>query len=340
MMSTATQQLIPFVHEDNSNKETIKWAIGNSKYEVSGRILESMEIKDLLPHCMLIHNKVTAQVTTQAHVGPSLYRAFSRSLSIVLQSIWDQVNDDANADAAIDNTETADHFDDRLRDFIAVHSTAEDRHELVQQLRGPSKKPCKIPVQSFWYRMRELNGYAQWLPGNEPVLTEDQLKQAFYDAMPSAWQERFINSGGSVATKTMAELVRYFRKQEALAVKKMQENQKEPKKDKGSAVKRTPKGTPKKTYKGNGDNKKRNTPPTETTKGKCPLHPDKDHPWEKCWQNIKNTDSPLHPNNKNKKQKTQGSNVNEQTSEQHVNETPAMDVGVGLPRTRGNDAGA
>ena len=52
--------------------------------------------------------------------------------------------------------ETPETFATALRSFIASHATSEDRHELVQQLRTP-KKPLKMSVQQFAYRMQELN---------------------------------------------------------------------------------------------------------------------------------------------------------------------------------------
>jgi hypothetical protein len=87
--------------------------------------------------------------------------------------------------------ETANGFSQALLLFIASHGTPEDQHKLVQQLRSP-RKPCDIPVQAFYYRLRELNSYVTWLPGNEALLNEEQIKQAFYDAMPSAWCEWYI----------------------------------------------------------------------------------------------------------------------------------------------------
>ena len=53
-------------------------------------------------------------------------------------------------------------FDIRLREFIAVHATQEDRHELLQQLRT-AQKPRSLLVQAFLYRLRELNSYVEWI---------------------------------------------------------------------------------------------------------------------------------------------------------------------------------
>jgi hypothetical protein len=99
--------------------------------------------------------------------------------------------------------ETASGFAQALLLFIASHGTPEDRHELVQQLRSP-RKPCNIPVQAFYHCLRELNGYIGWLPGKETSLNEEQIKQAFYDAMPSTWCERYIQAGNSSVSMTIS----------------------------------------------------------------------------------------------------------------------------------------
>ena len=172
----------PFVSKDDElRNESIKWSRGNSKYEIYIPILKSLELNELLPHVMNFRSKVLTTVGTEAHRGPSLHEAFPRSLSLVLSAVWEQINADANADPNIDNTEEVDHFNARMREFIAVHSTAEDRYDLAQYLRA-CRKPRELPVQAFWYKLRELNTYIQWIPGTEPPLNEQQMRKAFHDA--------------------------------------------------------------------------------------------------------------------------------------------------------------
>jgi hypothetical protein len=77
--------------------------------------------------------------------------------------------------------------------FIAGLTTDQDRHELIQLLR-----PLKPRVQSLYYRLIQLNGYVNYLPGNDYPLTEDQLKQSFHDGMPPTWKERFLTTGFAV----------------------------------------------------------------------------------------------------------------------------------------------
>ena len=209
--------------KEEPRSEAIKWSYGYARYEVYMPVLKSLEVNELIPHGMELSAKVLTTVGDAAHQGTSLYEVFPRSLSLVLRTIWEQINQDADADPNVNNTETPANFDTRLREFIAVHATADDHYESAQFLRA-CRKPLSLPVQAFWYKLREYNSYIEWIPGNEPMLNEQQMHQAFHDAMPPTWRECFANAGNSVATMTRTEIVRYFRYQESQATKKMAEN--------------------------------------------------------------------------------------------------------------------
>jgi hypothetical protein len=66
----------------------------------------------------------------------------------------------------------------------------------------------------FWYQLIDINKQIEWFPGFEPVLTDDQIKQAFYDAMPVTWRDSYVNSGKVLQDSTMAEVAGYFWSQE------------------------------------------------------------------------------------------------------------------------------
>ena len=118
-----TPLLFPFPEKDDLKPEkvTTKWAINNSKYEIHTNQLDSIELKHLVPHCITVRHEINNVVSTGAHKGPSLFRAFPRTLSFVLEGVWRNVLEDAD-----NNDETVDNFDARLRDFIAVHCTETD----------------------------------------------------------------------------------------------------------------------------------------------------------------------------------------------------------------------
>ena len=108
-------QVFPFKQssEDALRTEAIKWTIAQSKtkYEVYVHTLKEFELEKLLPHCLEIKAKINSVVGTQSHMGPSMYQVFPRSLSPVLQGVWNHVVVGAPAAKA---EETVAHFENRL----------------------------------------------------------------------------------------------------------------------------------------------------------------------------------------------------------------------------------
>ena len=50
-----------------------------------------------------------------------------------------------------------------------------------------------------------------------PVLTDDEIKQAYHDRMPNTWIEWLAATGHTVPTETLQSLRVYFGQQETLA---------------------------------------------------------------------------------------------------------------------------
>jgi hypothetical protein len=129
-------------------------------------------------------------MTVDAHLGPSLFRAFPRTTSIVLRTTWDIIVVDE------DPQETTEDFETSIRSFIASHLTVDDQHELLTQLQNPHE-PGEIKVQFFHCRLRKVNGCVEWMPGTEPRLNKGQMKQAFFNSMPTSWRVQFESAGRS-----------------------------------------------------------------------------------------------------------------------------------------------
>jgi hypothetical protein len=170
-------------------------------------ILSSFGNTDLIAHAVAIRTKVLSTVGTAAHRGPALYEVYPPSLPFVLLSEWEQLKSEADQAANVDNTTTIANFDARLREFIQAHATAEYRYELPQST-----------VLSQADEPREGDSYIELIPGTEPKLNEQQIKQAFH-AMPPTWRDRFANAGHSVTT--MSQILQYFRTQEEQTARKM-----------------------------------------------------------------------------------------------------------------------
>ena len=219
--STNGTTLFPWaVTKSGTLPSAIKWSVSTSCYKIHMHTLDGLEVSLLLPHCLGFKTEVKQAVSNKSHHAVSLFRVFPRTLSAPLLSIWEQILSDlpSGAQASMDG------FDTALKAFVASHATDEDCHNLTQQLCLP-KKPRTLAVQQFYYCLRELNGYIQWLPGNKPALLEEQIKQALYNGMPPAWRDCFVNSGASLGKSRIADLCHYFRKQETKAAQKQLKNE-------------------------------------------------------------------------------------------------------------------
>ena len=301
------------------SEKAVNWEIGNTKYQIYAPELKEFDIAIFLPHCIDVRNKILAVVSNDNHKATSLFRAFPRTLSVVFQGIWEQKVQDLPL-----HPDEAD-FAASLQEFIAVHVTAEHRQDLLMQLRS-AHKPRDMKIQTFYYRLRELNAYIIWMPGHELPLSEEQIKQAFYDAMPTTWRERYINAGKSVHAEDIAQLVRYFQQQENIALSKQLLNEeamhyrsynaKQKRRSERSAGKQ-------RTFKRNNSghqNDTNNKTPLQKKKKidadiDCPFHPGL-HKWGICYENVRNINSPFY-----KDKKIEKTSKNKQSNQHHVDTT-------------------
>jgi predicted GTPase len=158
--------------------EAIKWTIEKEKYEIHQTILEKVEIGEILTHCLQVVHKINTEVGyNEKKLVKSYMQVLPRTFSIPLTATWDQIAEEFPMDE-----ETLANFNNLLRHFFKAHSTDDDRHDLLTQIRNTCL-PKQMKTQSFFYRLRELNHYVDWIPGHEPKLTEDQLNLAFYTGM-------------------------------------------------------------------------------------------------------------------------------------------------------------
>lgn len=296
MSSLSNQDVAPTIvdwEQDYSifeeNKESIKWNINAQQHTIYMPTLHEIALGILIPHCLLVRMKVQNVVANDLHHGRSMFMVFNRTLSTSLQGVWDQLMVDPNFGGNLPplNQRTLAEFDMMLRAFIGVHMVEQDRDDLIAQLRSP-KKPRSMPVQSFLYRYRELNSWVNWIPGQQAALNADDTRRSFFKAMPDTWKKRFDDAGMNLNIP-MAEMVRYFRKQESNARLRELENHRQ---QRSQAKKRTRNGSPKETpSKADKDNaappKRSNGAKTHISqKDPCPIHPLGNHTWGQCFQNA------------------------------------------------------
>jgi hypothetical protein len=194
-----------YLCEWNVNEYHNTWALGANgamKHEIVSPTLNKFELGHIVAHCRTVMHKINARVGNHpANRFASYMNVFPRTLLLPHVATWDTILVDhplAAQDVAS--------FQGAIRQFIAVHATDEDCHELLEYIRN-STKPRKMDVQTYFSHLQELNSHVNWLPGNRLPPTKDQLNQAFFDGMPITWKEHFQNAGRSVRNIARADLI-------------------------------------------------------------------------------------------------------------------------------------
>ncbi|KAG7343337.1 hypothetical protein IV203_021282 [Nitzschia inconspicua] len=260
------------------NPPNVQWDIERSSYEIYVHKLKSFRSTEVVPHCVQVMTLIRREVDNEKHLGESYFRVLPKTLSTQLEVLWTTVVQGMGENLVM----SVDNFNIALKRFIATNRSPLERHYLVQKLRNP-KKPRDLSVLYFYHRLIELNGYVEYLPGTDPPLNPDQLKHAFYDGMPALWRERYVIAGLNCWDKPIAEILRYFRNQEALSARRFKENQdsrriKNKRKSKGEPH-RSDQSQSIKDKKSNGNKKQKGRISDEDP---CPVHPGSKHTWGQC----------------------------------------------------------
>jgi len=277
--------LFPLIREDNVESRSIKWKISTASYEAHLGRLNNIDTAEVIEHVHDTMHAVVQAVTTTAHIGQSLFKIFPRTLSTPLTSIWDALLTDVlHAGVSQTSKEGFEHF---AKAFIASHAAMEERYEAVQQLRGYTK-PVQMRVQAFYYRLREINGYIRWMPGQEAPLDDTQLKQSFYDGMPTAWKNRFTGTGRSPSATPLSSLLQFFRQQERTAQENERaNNQKQLHTSRVEKRKKPGKKTRQEALRKRGRSQDGPEKPTRINDdAQCPVHPHSNHKWGECFANA------------------------------------------------------
>jgi hypothetical protein len=306
MFASFPLELMP---ETKRNQETIKWTLGaNQKHEIVSTILNQFEPGYIVAHCLQVMHKVNTRVGDDDGRKFQSYRTvLPRTLSIPLLAVWENIQVDFPLQA---NTVAA--FHQQVRHFIAANATENDRLDLVAYLRK-AQKPVTMNVQAFFYRLRELNDQASWLPGNAVVLTAAQIDQAFHDGMPVSWRNRYANAGRTLQHDNRADLLRFFRLQEHRAERSQRENdekQRAKRNDKRQRDEANKRFNSQLLDKNKSSKRQRKSKAISNDKkdsskispeSKCPIHPRGNHTWGECFQNAANANKKKEAPKKDKK---------------------------------------
>eukprot|EP00543_Licmophora_paradoxa_P000336 CAMPEP_0202441084 /NCGR_PEP_ID=MMETSP1360-20130828/364_1 /ASSEMBLY_ACC=CAM_ASM_000848 /TAXON_ID=515479 /ORGANISM="Licmophora paradoxa, Strain CCMP2313" /LENGTH=127 /DNA_ID=CAMNT_0049055819 /DNA_START=287 /DNA_END=667 /DNA_ORIENTATION=+ len=116
---------------DVNRQVPFKWQQVNSRYEIYAAHLGTYNMDVLIPHCIAVKKRVESTVTTEAHLGPSLYKVFPRTIEGPLPSVWQSIVDERGVGV---QHQTEENFDEDIKSFIQEHCPEQCRYQLVQQL--------------------------------------------------------------------------------------------------------------------------------------------------------------------------------------------------------------
>ena len=154
---------------------------------------------DIVLHCKCGFEEVRSK--TFRHDG--LFATFNSTLNSQALTEWQAVYNALPEGTALDLAQ----LEQSIQALIAAFAVDADRHALLQYLRqGSTKKPKRITVQVLVTLFQQLNSVADWLPGHMPILTAEELKQAYHDRMPNPWIERLAATGCTVPGESMHSL--------------------------------------------------------------------------------------------------------------------------------------
>ena len=174
-----------------------------------------------------------------------------------------------------------------------------------------------------------------------PILTEEELKQAYHDRMPNPWIERLAATGRTVPGETLHSLRSYFSQQETLA--QWIENANNARQSRSAVWRRRRDDAPDEQHQGQRPRRRqrsrqncndRRTPAQgqrqaqapearrENAAGRatslrivdnapCPIHPGAGHTWGECRENARN-----HASNNNNRSNAQGAGGGQRCSRQ------------------------
>ena len=164
---------------------------------------------NIVLHCKYVFE----EVRSKTFHNDGLFTTFNSMLNGQALTEWQAVYNALPVGTALDLAQ----LKQSIQALIAAFAVDADRHALLQYLRHGSKKHKRITVQVLVTLFQQLNGMADWLPGHMPVLTAEELKQAYHDRMPNPWIERLAATGRTVPKEMMNTLRASFSQQETLA---------------------------------------------------------------------------------------------------------------------------
>ena len=287
----------------------LRFKVGTTNHDRHFHIIHEAEVTfdKLMFHIESFKTTVDSAVT-EVQKGPTYFNVFPRTLVHPNYShCWSDLYD------AAANTTTAESFDELILSLIKEFFTPADRVLFAQELRN-TRLPRDMRVPAFARSLQRNNNRVLSLPGLEPKLDDQQIKTAFYNAMPVAWKANWNNHHpGGIQDTGLSSIVAYFAHQQHQAIEKQKANVDKQRADaKNNPLAGKRKDRTNKHFKGadragrdGRDDKGRDNNKGDNNSGKkyyyghhqdpdtpCLIHKGKGHNWKACNGNPANMKTP------------------------------------------------
>jgi hypothetical protein len=223
--------------------------------------------------------------------GPELFYNFRLCLLGTARDDWEIVVEDAD--------ETVEAFEECIATFKRTFMTSETKQTMVDYIQSIKKPHSIMDVLGLVRRIRTLNRYVEALPdavdnagAAVPALTEAQIKNVVFLAMPDKWQTQFHLANLHVTSSTLHNLIEYFELLSEVADR----GTNPPKNDNGNRQPQGPQGrgpnnggcwagNKRRPGGGRNNNNHANKRTKLTNDMVCPLPGHGGHTWGQCFEN-------------------------------------------------------
>ena len=281
-----TLQTLYITYDDNTSRKA-KTPMFDSKYGIEALLLVEREFRKTMT------NKFN--LTDDVQDGPDWFRYFDEIVINDAANRWNLI-----ADTIAEGDRTIANFNESIQQYYRAYCGTHSRDSLIQYLQTV-RKPVKMDPRGHSARMQQLADYANKLPGDMPELNAFQVKQYIYNSFPDSWRHAFQRAGKRVATETLPDIIEYMTNEKEIA------DQESAKKKAGkgddtngkngykrangrssrfSKKKKTTHGSDSSDGEGSSNSQRGGRSNRPDPNGKCPLHPDGNHIWKKCFLNV------------------------------------------------------
>jgi hypothetical protein len=145
-----------------------------------------------------------AERTLEWTTGPELFDGFEEVLVDTALTNWEDL-----IDPIADQDKTVARFEQTIQELYRKYVGAEARDTQIEYYKT-LRKPMKMNPLDHSSRMLTLARYGNKLPGNEPPLTDQQIKKCIFHSFPSKWQQQFIRSGQQVSMTMLSDIIEFM----------------------------------------------------------------------------------------------------------------------------------